>query len=133
MAVFLLGATWFVITHRAESPAPPRAAPAEAVAEPAPPKQRVEIVLEPPRPPSLQSDERAFFTRFDQEVRPGDVPAVIFLVSYGGDQNRTRDLENVLHNSDRLAQVPVHTLIAAEPPPDKLPPGTVIGTVYFNR
>jgi hypothetical protein len=134
VAVVLLGMTWVFITHRAESAPPPAAAPAEIINEPpAPPKQRLEIVLPPLQPPSLQRDERAFFTRFDQEVHAGDAPAVVILVSYGGDQNRTRELESVLRGSDRLAQVPVHILTAAEPPPDKLPPGTVIGTVYFNR
>jgi hypothetical protein len=134
VAAVLLGSAWFVIAHRAEpTPSPPPAAPAELPGQLAPPRQRVEIVLPPQQPPSLQRDERAFFTRFDQEVGAGDVPALILLVGYGGDQNRTRDLDNVLLGSDRLAQVPVRTLTSAEPPPDKLPPGTVIGTVYFNR
>jgi hypothetical protein len=130
IAVVLLSSTWFLVVNRTDA-APP-AATAEITAQPAP-KPQVEIVLPPQQPPSLQRDERDFLARFDQEVGAGDVPAVIFLVNYGGDQNRTRALENLLRGSGRLAQVPVHTLNTAEPPPHKLPPGTLIGTVYFNR
>jgi hypothetical protein len=115
---------------RRKSPAV--AATAGLPGEERPPRDEAQIVL-PPRNLSTPKDEQDFRAEIDRQVSGPDIPAMVLLVNYGGDQHRAEDLTDQLRKSGLLEETPVRLLSAAEPPPRGVSAGSLVGTVYFNR